>query len=353
MTSVAPRLALTPPFLAIVLVASNFMVSSGQQQKDQQQQEYREPSNKVYFQNQNQIVGGHNQEPPWPLINTASGLGPANVPNVITQEQAKRFGQFLKNQMPQDQLDLASMNFRGSEQAATERKVIPLKPNRQNNIGSSNITSQVDDASNQAIKVGRQGKDVMHPRLDVFGKYKAPSFLETSLGHSDAATYGSSNGVVSSSSSGGSRGSGSSSSALSYATDSKKAFLSVLAQNCITRSIPRSHTCEDHLIKRLRQDATEGRTVIDVGRRVCCALFWHKDCINRVVVETCPDSSPEAAKYLLGSRNLDLTLSCQRFNRDGCNGTVGIKYGQNYWLLVTLIGLTLMMVVDLSGRNFD
>lgn len=98
------------------------------------------------------------------------------------------------------------------------------------------------------------------------------------------------------------------------------AFLDKWSQNCITKSAPLTSRCEDHLIRRLNQDATEGRTVVDVGRRYCCALFWHKDCINRIVVETCPDSSPAAADFLLGSRKLDLTLSCQRYNRDGCNG---------------------------------
>lgn len=96
---------------------------------------------------------------------------------------------------------------------------------------------------------------------------------------------------------------------------------SPLPPGCIGRASSYTSKCEDHLIKRLSQDATEGRTVLDVSRRVCCALFWHKDCISRVVVELCPDSNPAAADLLLGSRSLDLTMSCQRFNRDGCNGT--------------------------------
>lgn len=101
----------------------------------------------------------------------------------------------------------------------------------------------------------------------------------------------------------------------------KHKLIDLTTQNCITRSTPRAWSCEDHLIKRLHQDADEGRTVIDVGRRVCCALFWHKDCINRIVLEACPDSSPAAADFLMGSRKVDLTLSCQRFNRDGCNAS--------------------------------
>lgn len=89
--------------------------------------------------------------------------------------------------------------------------------------------------------------------------------------------------------------------------------------NCIKRSESKVAICEDHLIRRLKQDAGEGRTALDVERRVCCALFWHKDCVARMMLETCPDSSPAAADELMGPRKLDLTLSCQKFNRDGCN----------------------------------
>lgn len=97
--------------------------------------------------------------------------------------------------------------------------------------------------------------------------------------------------------------------------------LTMFERNCITRSIPQAGVCEDHLIKRLDQDATEGRTVIDVERRVCCALFWHKECIDRVILEVCPDSTPVAADFVFGERKIDLTTSCLRFNREGCNGS--------------------------------
>ena len=118
-------------------------------------------------------------------------------------------------------------------------------------------------------------------------------------------------------------------------------LVQTLPPGCIGRAAPYTVKCEDHLVKRLSQDATEGRTVLDVSRRVCCALFSHKDCISSVVVELCPDSNPKAAELLLGSRNLDLTMSCQRFNRDGCNGSPSsLNYSlvnHSIVLIVTLV----------------
>lgn len=115
-------------------------------------------------------------------------------------------------------------------------------------------------------------------------------------------------------------------------------------QNCITRSLPKAASCEDHLIKRLHQDAAEGRTVLDVGRRVCCALFWHKSCLSDVVVESCPDSSPVATDILMGARKLDLTLSCQKFNRDGCNRSTSLldKTFATSTVLITLSSMIVM-----------
>lgn len=122
-----------------------------------------------------------------------------------------------------------------------------------------------------------------------------------------------------------------------------------LPPGCIFAAGTKMPECEDHLIKRLNKDATEGRTVIDVSRRVCCALFWHKDCVSRVVVQACPDSSPQAVDTLLGSRNLDLTLSCQRFNRDGCNGASPISISPICFVLMTL-GCIFLIRMTLVNR---
>lgn len=120
-----------------------------------------------------------------------------------------------------------------------------------------------------------------------------------------------------------------------------KLLAPLIPPDCISQSTGMASRCEDHLVKRLNQDATEGRTVTDVSRRVCCALFHHKDCISRIVVERCPDSSPAAVDILMGSRNLDLTFSCQRFNRDGCNGATGrwnlFSYDRLYISMISLL----------------
>lgn len=116
--------------------------------------------------------------------------------------------------------------------------------------------------------------------------------------------------------------------------------------NCIEAAVQSygPSRCEDHFIRRLDQDVTEGRTAVDVTRRLCCALFWHKDCINRVVVERCPDSSPTAAETLLGSRKLDLVISCQHFNRDGCNGTLRLRSNALIASISILLSLVLFIV---------
>lgn len=130
----------------------------------------------------------------------------------------------------------------------------------------------------------------------------------------------------------------------------KYKLIDLAGQNCITRATHGAWACEDNLIKRLNQDAGEGRTVVDVGRRVCCALFWHKDCINRVIVQTCPDSSPAAADFLMGSRKVDLTLSCQRFNRDGCNSGRSL-FEHNKILALTALIISLI-VTSVSSLHY-
>lgn len=234
---------------------------------------------------------------------------PANIPTIIYQDDARYLEKYMKNyyedgeNKEQSSLDLASSNNR-----ATKPDIKPQQqPQRRidgkayKSLGSENNqgfqTAQINlrrpdqyrDVPETLIKKGRVD-DVVLLGQNQKNRYYPPSPAKQLV-------------------------------------NSKLAHLDKWSQNCITRTAPRTAECEDHLIKRLNQDATEGRTVLDVGRRVCCALFWHKDCISRLVVETCPDSSPAAADFLLGSRKLDLTLSCQKFNRDGCNGSQGIKIG--------------------------
>lgn len=128
---------------------------------------------------------------------------------------------------------------------------------------------------------------------------------------------------------------------VSSALIKSKPSLNFMTHNCISRSTYQASICEDHLVKRLNQDAVQGRTAIDVGRRICCALFWHKDCISKVVLETCPDSSPQAAEYIMGTgKNFDLAVSCKMFTREGCNGSPsGLSIG------FSQIGLTIVISI--------
>lgn len=109
-----------------------------------------------------------------------------------------------------------------------------------------------------------------------------------------------------------------------------------------------SQSCESHLVNRLNQDAPEGRTAIDVGRRICCALFFHKDCISRIVVEHMPKPSyPLLVNYvdlLMGSRKMDISLTCKEFNRDGCNASLS-RYQVCYLVFTLTFAISIYMIL--------
>lgn len=93
------------------------------------------------------------------------------------------------------------------------------------------------------------------------------------------------------------------------------------SDNCVSRAEKLIQSCEGNFIDKLRQDATHGRTVVDVERRICCALFRNRDCVSGKTLEVCPDSSPAARNILLGPRKYHLSVICQRFNLEGCNSS--------------------------------
>ncbi|XP_054167153.1 uncharacterized protein LOC128964552 [Oppia nitens] len=94
--------------------------------------------------------------------------------------------------------------------------------------------------------------------------------------------------------------------------------------SCLERSQYFVRSCEDTLVQRQR-DAREGRSSTDVGRRICCALFFYRDCISRVVVDRCRDPSPTVVDVLMGSRKSDLTVRCREYSRDQCSHSQTIK----------------------------
>lgn len=282
-------------------------------------------------------------QPQTPAQTTNKLLGPSvNLPPVLSQEDAVNIERYLRNydnnypdkSENQPTINLASLNSKGpmspsrrlssnnnnhqsppeppyaissqpsnkhvskshaaDRQSAYDKNVLSaLKftpPSAQHRLDGS-MMSQDLVASPSGIDALRRGKmtDALMMKPNLLGKFKPQPIA---VGHSPL-------------------------------TATKKLMAApgaLLPPDCISQSTSMASRCEDHLVRRLNQDAAEGRTVIDVSRRVCCALFYHKDCISRIVVERCPDSSPAAVDILMGSRNLDLTFSCQRFNRDGCNG---------------------------------
>ena len=227
---------------------------------------------------------------PW---NPPNSQEPANALAPVSQEEARVLESYMKNRLGDtgQPLNLASINDRRPQQ---ERLANPFRDSK---------TSLVEQNYGDRVPLS------YHQQSDSISSRRDDSFVKKGR-VDDVILFNSNNPLKSHPVS-----------PVKQIFSHKQLLADKWAQNCLTRSAPIASSCEDTLIKRLSQDATEGRTVIDVGRRVCCALFWHKDCINRVVVENCPDSSPAAADFLLGSRKLDLTLSCQRFNRDGCNGS--------------------------------
>lgn len=245
----------------------------------------------------------------WSTASAAPLREPANFPSDLTQEDAKHIEQYMRDfprfvdGTDQTALNLASINDRSSisNQMGGKQHILrapgagfanPIPLNAQ--LHPPTVRMQSDNSNSFAVASSRRNDD---DRNQLARRGKVDNVVNAPLNAWKSKFI--------------------------LKEDLKRLVHSdKLPPGCIARSVPHATRCEDHLIKRLNQDATEGRTVIDVTRRVCCALFWHKDCISRVIIEVCPDSSPPAADILLGARNLDLTLSCQRFNRDGCNGSI-------------------------------
>lgn len=252
---------------------------------------------------------------------------PVNTPlGTIGQEEARQLEQFMRDYPRTDQtaLNLASINDRGTNPPMNSQSQMPVMSSRQYAMVPIPTKQQGTTLQQRSDNLAQQAASGRHD-YDARVLTRKGKVDDVVLFNNLKNKFNNHVGLKKLIQDGGGDG---------------------LPPGCIARSAPHTSRCEDHLIKRLSQDATEGRTVLDVTRRVCCALFWHKDCISRVVIEMCPDSNPPAADILLGSRNLDLTLSCQRFNRDGCNG------GPINAQVPSFVVILLITLVSVFGINF-
>ncbi|CAG2121879.1 unnamed protein product, partial [Medioppia subpectinata] len=100
-------------------------------------------------------------------------------------------------------------------------------------------------------------------------------------------------------------------------------------------------SCEDQLTQRQR-DARDyqNRNPSDSQRRMCCALYYYRDCVSRLVQDRCRDPTPYAVDILMGSRKRDLTFTCRDYSRDTCSHSSVTKY--------SLISMVLSIVIAIK-----
>ncbi|KAG9510293.1 hypothetical protein GZH46_01169 [Fragariocoptes setiger] len=93
-----------------------------------------------------------------------------------------------------------------------------------------------------------------------------------------------------------------------------------MLSDCPNRAAPFTRECEDNLADQRRswQDSRSGN---EVQRRLCCALYQYRDCISRVVLDRCSDSSPTAVDILMQPKNREFVFTCRDFSRDICSGS--------------------------------
>lgn len=115
------------------------------------------------------------------------------------------------------------------------------------------------------------------------------------------------------------------------------------AENCVEKSAYFARSCEDTLLQRQRE-ARNGRTAVDVQRRLCCSLFFYRDCLSRTVVQYCRDASPTTVDILMGQRRREMTISCRDFSREQCNGSS--KVSATLWLPVAIL---ILSIINLKG----
>lgn len=104
---------------------------------------------------------------------------------------------------------------------------------------------------------------------------------------------------------------------------------------CLIKVKPFENACTNLLVQRQRE-ARYGRSSNDVERRICCALYYHRDCLSRVVLEHCPESTRIVVDLLMGDRQREITTNCHSYSREQCNGVTSLQGSLLLLLVATL-----------------
>ena len=73
------------------------------------------------------------------------------------------------------------------------------------------------------------------------------------------------------------------------------------------------------------------------------SLIQYRDCVSRIVLDRCTDSSPTAVDILLGVRRRELVVTCRSFNRDVCSGALATILNLNKYILIVASMLSTFM----------
>lgn len=82
----------------------------------------------------------------------------------------------------------------------------------------------------------------------------------------------------------------------------------------------------------MSNDVFAGRCTYLNGKYKCLthsiflsAIFYYRDCLSRIVLERCPESSRTVVDLMMGDRNRELSTNCRDYNRDQCSGVPSLQ----------------------------
>lgn len=102
----------------------------------------------------------------------------------------------------------------------------------------------------------------------------------------------------------------------------------------------------------LSHDVVLMRTNVQTSKiqNTTSSLFQYRDCVSRVVLDRCADSSPTAVEILMGVRRREMTLTCRGFNRDVCSGSIA-RTVLNLPFLITFAILASFMTLKQLAKS--